>query len=182
MAERLAWTMSAAPDCPYQLTVMNPTLILGPQLPGQPHLNTSSSAVVAFLDGSMREIENTSRTIVDVRDVAEAHVNALERSEAAGRRFLLIGASAHQSDIAAAVRASLPADLRHHVPTELCATLPPHVMAQPPPLPILFDASPSREVLGVQYRSVQEMVHTAVQTLLANGFTNNKSMYSTDNL
>ncbi len=73
---------------------MNPTLILGPQLPGQPHLNTSSSAVVCFLDGSMAEIENACRTVVDVRDVAEAHVNALDplrQAACAGHRSGRVG-------------------------------------------------------------------------------------------
>jgi len=54
--------------------VLNPTWILGPNLPGQPHLNTSSNAIVAMMDGSAKQLDNACKTYVDVRDVAEAQL------------------------------------------------------------------------------------------------------------
>ena len=180
-AEALAWEMSREDGCPYQLAVMNPTLILGPQLPGQPHLNTSSAVVVGFMDGGMSEIENSCKSIVDVRDVALAHVAALEHPEAFGHRFLLVGGSPHMRDIAEAVRRALPEELQRHVPTAISDKLPPAVMAAPPPHPVLYDVSPSEQILGLSYVPVEEMIRTAVDSLLQNGFTS-RSMYSTDKL
>jgi len=55
LAEETAWKMSREPDCPFQLTVLLPTLIWGPMVPGQPHLNTSASSLVGYMDGSIQE-------------------------------------------------------------------------------------------------------------------------------
>lgn len=177
LAEKLAWEMSKEEGCPYKLSVMNPTLIFGPQLPGQPHLNTSSSAVVVYIDGSMSEIPNACKTIVDVRDVAEAHVAALDSIEAFGKRFLLIGGSPHSREIADAARDALPEDLKKNVPTKLSESFPPQVMGPAPPRPVLYDASPSEKILGLTYKSTAEMVGSSVRSLLENGF-NSSEMYS----
>ena len=69
-AEKVAWEMSKAEGCSFKLTVLNPCLILGPMLAGQPHLNTSSNALVGYMDGSKSEIANGCKAVVDVRDVA----------------------------------------------------------------------------------------------------------------
>ena len=180
-AETLAWEMSKEEGCPYQLAVMNPTLILGPLLPGQPHLNTSSAAIVTYMDGGMSEMENACKSIVDVRDVAEAHVAALERPEAFGHRFLLIAGSPHQKDIANAVRNALPDEMKGNVPTHVGDSTPAPVMAAPAPHPVLYDASPSEQILGISYISVNDMIRASVETLLRNGF-DNRSKYSTDKL
>lgn len=41
-------------------------------------MNTSSNAVAAMISGQMKEIENGCKTVVDVRDVAAAHIAAWE--------------------------------------------------------------------------------------------------------
>eukprot|EP00438_Fugacium_kawagutii_P026764 Skav216454 [mRNA] locus=scaffold50:708497:712440:- [translate_table: standard] len=55
LAEQLAWEMSKQADCPFQLTVLLPTLIWGPMVPGQPHLNTSANSLVGYMDGSVKD-------------------------------------------------------------------------------------------------------------------------------
>lgn len=181
LAERLAWEMSQEEGCPYQLAVMNPTLILGPVLPGQPHLNTSQAFVVDFLDGSMPILENACRTLVDVRDVAEAHVAAIERDNVMGKRFLLISCSPHRFEIARVVRDAVPEGLKQNVPSTISETPPGVMYGQAPPLPILYDASPSVDILGIQYHTLEEMIQSSVETLLANGF-DNKNQYSIEKL
>ena len=180
-AEKLAWEMSKESSCTFELSTMNPTLIYGPQLPGQKHLNTSSCAIVAYFDGSTHEIEDSCKSIVDVRDVAEAHVAALEKDNAMGNRYLLICGSPHQSVIAQEVCNALPDRMKKNVPTVLSTKQIPTIMAQAPPNPVLYDVSLSTSVLGIKYHSVSEMVKTAVDSLLENGF-NNKNMYSIDKL
>ena len=87
---------------------MNPCLIFGPML--QPsRVNTSSKAVAKlFALGGEATIPNECKSIVDVRDVAEAHVRAGidcdEKSEVWGRRVLLKAASAHWKEIAVAAK------------------------------------------------------------------------------
>eukprot|EP00446_Apocalathium_sp_SHHI-4_P014274 CAMPEP_0177199122 /NCGR_PEP_ID=MMETSP0367-20130122/25501_1 /TAXON_ID=447022 ORGANISM="Scrippsiella hangoei-like, Strain SHHI-4" /NCGR_SAMPLE_ID=MMETSP0367 /ASSEMBLY_ACC=CAM_ASM_000362 /LENGTH=332 /DNA_ID=CAMNT_0018647441 /DNA_START=25 /DNA_END=1023 /DNA_ORIENTATION=- len=155
LAEREAWRLAEAPECPWTLTVLNPTLIFGPQLSGQPHLNTSSKDIVACMDGSMPEVPNACKTIVDVRDVAEAHVAAVRTGAGAGQRFLLIAGSPHWSEVCDIVRASLGA--AGDEAAALAAGVPTAVSSKVGPA-----------VLG--YRSVSELVETAVGALLTNGF------------
>jgi nucleoside-diphosphate-sugar epimerase len=165
VAEKVAWDMSRAEGCSFQLAVMNPTLILGPHLPGQSHLNTSSSVIAAFLNGKMTVLDNMYRTFVDVRDVAEAHVAAIETPEAFGKRFVLIGCCRHQSQVADAIREVAPESLKANVPTTVSDKIPPHVFAQPPPLQILYDASPSESILHIRYRDFEGMMKDTVDSL-----------------
>jgi cinnamoyl-CoA reductase len=166
LAEKVAWEMSRAEGCTFQLAVMNPTLILGPHLPGQTHLNTSSAVVAAFLNGKMSVLDNQCRTLVDVRDVAEAHVAAIETPAAFGRRFVLIGCCRHQTQIADAVREAAPDNLKANVPTVISDKIPSQIYAQPPPLPILYDASPSVNILHIEYRDFNTMIKDSVDSLL----------------
>ncbi|KAF7140877.1 hypothetical protein RHSIM_Rhsim06G0002800 [Rhododendron simsii] len=59
-----------------------PSLVLGPML--QPMVNSSSLVLIKLLKG-YEELENSSRYIVDARDVAEALLLAYEKPEAKGR-------------------------------------------------------------------------------------------------
>ncbi|RWR72747.1 cinnamoyl-CoA reductase 2 [Cinnamomum micranthum f. kanehirae] len=60
-----------------------PTLILGPLL--QSTANASSLFLVKLLKGGLETMENKTRVIVDVRDVAEALLLTYEKPEASGR-------------------------------------------------------------------------------------------------
>ena len=169
LAEQLAWKMSKEPGCPFQLTVLTPTLIWGPMLPGQPHMNTSASSLVGYMDGSLKVIENACKTVVDVRDVAQAHIEAVRR-DTGGQRFLLIGGSPHFKDVAQYVRDALPEDSKGHVPSELSSELGAAVMGPAPPLPVLYDVSPAEKLLGICFKPAKEQVEAMVQSMLHNGF------------
>ncbi|CAE7564970.1 CCR1 [Symbiodinium natans] len=169
LAEQLAWDMSKEPGCPFQLTVLIPTLIWGPMLPGQPHMNTSASSLVGYMDGSLKVIENACKTVVDVRDVSRAHIEAV-RGEYGGQRILLIGGCPHFREVAEYVREALPEDLKANVPEELSSELGPTVMGPAPPLPVLYDVSPAERLLGAKFKSAQEQVEAMVQSMLKNGF------------
>ncbi|KAE8057448.1 hypothetical protein FH972_014140 [Carpinus fangiana] len=60
-----------------------PTLVFGPIL--QPTVNASSLIVIKLLKEGLESVENKHRTIVDVRDVAEALILVYEKPEAEGR-------------------------------------------------------------------------------------------------
>lgn len=51
----------------------------------QSRMNTSSQVILDFFDGKRKKVPKGYITLVDVRDVALAHVRALERPEANGR-------------------------------------------------------------------------------------------------
>eukprot|EP00041_Stephanoeca_diplocostata_P007880 m.113330 g.113330 ORF g.113330 m.113330 type:complete len:342 (-) comp17076_c0_seq1:413-1438(-) len=170
-AEKLAWEMSKAPECTFKLTVLNPCLILGPMVPGQPHLNTSSNSITGFMDGSKEFIPHECKSVVDVRDVADAHIAAIEKGTMWGRRVVLVAGQPHWAEVAGYVSHALPEEQRKKVPVMVSPKLGAAALGAPPPLPTLVDASPAEKLLGISYRSVYEMVTTSVTSMLENGFT-----------
>jgi len=177
-AEQRAWELSKEEGCPYKLCVLNPSLIWGPMTKGQTHLNTSSAAIIQYMDGTHKKIQNGVRCVVDVRDVAEAHITPIEKDIGWGKRYLLFGGSPHFKETAACVKAALEKNgseaakaLVANVPTEVDETLQPTVMGPSADKPLMFDSSSTTKELGINFRSVEDMVTTCVNELLSNGFT-----------
>ncbi|WP_291142182.1 hypothetical protein [Flavobacterium sp. UBA7680] len=71
-----------------ELSVVNPMGIFGPSL--SPELSSGFELLKKLLDGSMKAIPDIRLGIVDVRDVAELHILAMESPEAKGQRFLAL--------------------------------------------------------------------------------------------
>ncbi|KAF0696333.1 Aste57867_12892 [Aphanomyces stellatus] len=88
VAERKAREFVASQNPAFDLVVLNPTWMLGQVL--QPTRNNSSHEIARYLAGEMKTIPNECKPVVDVRDVAAAHVAAFEKPGAHGR-YLLIG-------------------------------------------------------------------------------------------
>jgi dihydroflavonol-4-reductase len=88
LAERAAWDHQKECGKTYELSTINPGLIMGTPIVG----GSFSSADVAkmFLTGKgpMPALPPMSMAIVDVQDVAEAHYRALMVPEARDRRFV----------------------------------------------------------------------------------------------
>ncbi|TVQ94062.1 MAG: NAD-dependent epimerase/dehydratase family protein [Deltaproteobacteria bacterium] len=82
-AERAAWAFVERERRPFDLVVINPFLVIGPSL--SPSLNTSPGVLRDLLSGGFPGIVDLVWGFVDVRDVAEAHVRAMEVAEAKGR-------------------------------------------------------------------------------------------------
>jgi nucleoside-diphosphate-sugar epimerase len=85
LAERTAWDIADRQGI--QLSVLNPGLILGPLMDANP--NTSVGMVRKLLLGEYPGLPDIGFPIADVRDVAQAHVDALLEPGAIGGRFLL---------------------------------------------------------------------------------------------
>lgn len=83
LAERAAWDFALARGM--ELTTINPGFVVGPPLDG--HYGSSVSVVARLLRGKDRMVPNISLPLVDVRDVAKAHLRALERPQTAGQRL-----------------------------------------------------------------------------------------------
>lgn len=50
-------------------------------IPGQTHLNTSCMILLSFITGDVKAIKQECMNIVDVRDVARAHVVAAQQAD-----------------------------------------------------------------------------------------------------
>ncbi|WP_438748853.1 NAD-dependent epimerase/dehydratase family protein [Pararhizobium sp. O133] len=108
LAEQAAWVF--ARESGLQLTVINPSMILGPLLGGEN--GTSVGLVRALLIGKYPALPDFRVPVVDVRDVADAHVRALQVPEAIGERFIIAGETLSVKDIAMVLRRDYPAYAR----------------------------------------------------------------------
>ncbi len=81
--ERAAWDFMEREKPGFDLIVINPYLVIGPSL--TPGLNTSNQIIVEALTGVFPAIMELTWGVVDVRDVALAHVLAAENPHASGR-------------------------------------------------------------------------------------------------
>ncbi|MGO9005005.1 MAG: SDR family oxidoreductase [Beijerinckiaceae bacterium] len=84
-AERRAWEIMKEAGRETDLVTINPSAILGPLLDEDP--GTSAILVIRLMNGSLPAAPRITFSIVNVRDVAAAHVAALTNPEAGGRRF-----------------------------------------------------------------------------------------------
>lgn len=83
LAERAAWAFMSERAPGFDLVAINPFLVIGPSL--SPGLNTSNQLFVDLLTGTYPGILDLTWGFVDVRDVALAHVLAIETPSAHGR-------------------------------------------------------------------------------------------------
>ena len=116
---------------------------------------------------SVHEIPESGTFLwVDVRDVALAHVRAIELPEAAGKRFFVTAGYFCNREIANIVRDNFP-DLRK-------TTAPPEAPGGDYPeggTRSLFgyDNSRTTEVLGIQFKGLKESVVDTVRSMQAVG-------------
>ncbi len=106
LAERAAWDFAAGHPA-MRLTTINPVLVTGPPL--DRHYGTSLGVIERILSARDPAVPPIAFGVVDVRDVAEAHVRALERPETAGQRIICHDETLWFADIAQAIKTALPA-------------------------------------------------------------------------
>lgn len=96
---------------------------------------------------------------VDVRDVAAAHVQAMERSEAANKRFFVTAGYFSNKEIAQAVSKNFP-EYKDQLPAESKwdnGGMPDEYYG--------FDNSRSKEILGIQYLPFDQCVVETIKSL-----------------
>jgi dihydroflavonol-4-reductase len=103
-AERSAWDYAKANGM--QLSTVHPGAIIGPALDDDASI--SIVMVTGLLDGTTPALPSNGYSIIDVRDVAEMHVAALEKSEAVGQRYLATAEYMPFPVVADIVRAAYP--------------------------------------------------------------------------
>ena len=106
-AELEAWSIMEAAGRRHDLVVVNPTAILGPLLDND--AGTSGVLVQRLLNGSVPAAPRISFGIVDVRDVADMQIRAMETPDAGGKRFLAAAGNLSFKQAADALRPAFPA-------------------------------------------------------------------------
>jgi dihydroflavonol-4-reductase len=181
LAERHAFRLArgGAP-----VVIVNPTLPVGP---GDYGRSPPTQMMLDFCRGRRREYLNADLNLIDVRDVAEGMVLALERA-ATGRRYLLGHENLSIRDVFCRLAAltGLP-EPRRRVPYTLALTaayvsewLADVVTHRPPAATVTgvkltrrvmhFDARPSLDALGLRPRPVNESLADAVAWFRAVGW------------
>ena len=170
LAERAAWDIAAARGL--ALTTINPGMVLGPPL--DRHFGSSLGLVQRILTGRDPLMPPFGLPVVDVRDVAEMHLRALERPQTAGRRYLAAAGSMRLAEIGQVIRAAWPG---RRVPTReapallmrLVALFDPQVRSILPKLGRLETVSNARAVaeLGIGFIPAPQAVVAAAGWLIA---------------
>jgi dihydroflavonol-4-reductase len=179
LAEKAAWKrVEALPDdARFELVTLNPTFVLGP-LYVRSHIRSSPAIVRDLLRGKMPLIPNFHLGIVDVRDVAIAHAEALRREDASGRH-ILNGRSLWMREMAAILRAAHPArkiprlpmpDLAMYALAAFDKRLTWGFLRRNLGVARRIDNRRSIERLGMQYRDVADSIRETARCLIDGGW------------
>ena len=104
MAEHAAWDFAKANGL--RLTTINPGLVVGPPLDDR--YGTSLALVERILSGRDPMLPPWGLPVVDVRDVAEMHLRALDRPETADRRYIAAAGSITLAGMGQLFKAAYP--------------------------------------------------------------------------
>ncbi len=174
LAEKEAWRLAERQDR-WSLVTINPSMILGPSLNSAP-TSDSFSTIRMLIDGTTRlGAPRVGISVVDVREVAQAHIAAAFLTEAHGRYIT----SAEDTDVFALTSTLLPR-FGGSLPLPRRAAPRPVVIALAPALgqtrtyirrnvghAVRVDASRSRLELGTRYRPAQASMEEMVEQMLA---------------
>lgn len=126
-------------------------------------LNTSNQRLRNLIQGQMKEKIAPTGTFlwVDVRDVALAHVRAIEVPEAGGERFFVVAGFFSNKELA---------DMARETHSKLESKLPPADSSSDFPENIYeIDNNKSQKILGIKYRPLKQTVSDTIDSLLAVG-------------
>lgn len=173
IAERAAWDFMETPEAgKMELSVINPGAVLGPLL--DKSYSTSGELVRKLLAGDVPACPDIGFSCIDVRDVADAHFNAMTMPAAAGRRYLLVESYAVMLDISKHLF-----EAGYKTPTKKLPNFAVHLFA-------IFDKTVRmikrglgrhesisnkrlREELGIEPRSIKEMSLSMAETMVEFG-------------
>ena len=176
IAERAARDWVAKEGAGIEFCTINPSVVLGPVWSRD--YSASVSLVKNLLNGSMRACPDFGFGVVDVRDVADLHVRALEAPGMAGERFIASGRFMKLREVADVLRAELGAQAAQvttrDVPdwlVRVAALFNPLARAVVGELGSVRhqDASHAKAVLGWATRPVEQSILDSARSLIALG-------------
>ena len=173
IAERAAWDYVNGEGKGLELAVINPTGIMGPALSAD--VSTSLEIPIRLMNGKTPGVPRLGFSLVDVRDVAECQVKAMEIPEAAGERFLATEGFLWFADAAEVLRKQFPAyDAKipkRKIPDfvlKLMAVFQPIYKQTVTELGRTRKASNAKasRVLGVKFRTAEEALIASAESLI----------------
>ncbi len=175
-AERKAWEMAEQQNR-WDLVCINPALVMGPSLTA----NTQSGSVEVlqqFANGmTLLGVPPMWNGIVDVRDVADAHIQAASNTNAKGR-YIISGGTLSLLEMGKILRQNFGNRFpfpRNQLPKSAFKLFGPFAgfsrsfVELNMGYPIYFNAQKSQQELGIQYRDIESSVVEHFQQLLDDG-------------
>ncbi|KAI8526177.1 hypothetical protein RHMOL_Rhmol13G0288700 [Rhododendron molle] len=148
LAEDAAWKF--VKEKGIDMVAINPAMVIGPLL--QPTLNSSAAEILNLINGS-ETFPNSSFGWVNVKDVANAHVQAFEIPSANGR-YCIVESVVHYSEIVKILHELYP-DIK----------LPEKCADDNPYSPTYQISSEKANSLGIDYIRLKESVKETVESL-----------------
>lgn len=175
LAEKAAWDFMKEHGGATEFATVLPSGVFGPILTKEGL--GSVQFIQRLIDGRLPRIPNVGLNIIDVRDLAVAHVQAMEAPAAAGERFIINGDFMWMKDIAAVLRQRLGGRPGVKIPTKelpdwivkLGAGFSPALNTLRPLLrrSHRFSSEKARKLIGLQTRPAEETVVDCAESLLA---------------
>lgn len=173
LAEKAAWEFAEANDL--QMTAINPSFVLGAPLDA--NYGTSIEVIERILSAKDPMLPEIGFPSVDVGDIAEIHVRALESDATIGLR--VIGATERFMwfrDMAVAIKEAFPGRkivtrVAPHFLIKFLALFDPAIRTVLPDLGKRreVDGGRATELLGIEYRDTRESVVDAARFLIDRG-------------
>jgi dihydroflavonol-4-reductase len=171
LAEQEAWRIAKAEGL--LLTTINPGFVVGP--PIDANYGSSIGVVKRFLKGRDPMLPKIGFAMVDVRDVAELHLRALQRPATAGNRYAAVAGSMWMPDMGATLKAAYPTRriATRTAPRFLLRILSmfdPAIRSILPSLGIIHDVSGARAVadMGITFTTPQDALRASADWLVKN--------------
>lgn len=169
-AEKAAWNyVREHPEL--KLTSICPSLVLGPPLDGK--IGASLGVIARLMNGKDPMVPNLGMALVDVRDIAQMHVRALQRPESAGNRFIGSERFMWMRDIALVLKAEYP---DRKIPLRVAPDWLMRIMGMFDKtikgiLPTLgreipLDNSAAAEILGIEFIEARQAIRTSASSLI----------------
>lgn len=179
LAEKRAWEI-ANEQSRWKLVALNPAMVLGPQI--NPHADSESFRIVKSIgDGTMRiGAPHLEFGVVDVRDLADAHLAAAYTPEAEGR-YILSASVSSLFEMAQILQKrfgksysfpkwELPKWLVSLVAPLLDSSIKRDFIAHNVGFPFRADNSKGIRELGIAYRPLEETLNEMFQQMVDAGF------------
>ncbi|KAB1231685.1 SDR family oxidoreductase [Chryseobacterium viscerum] len=174
ISERAAWDFIQNEGNGMELSVVNPTTVMGPVLSND--YAHSIQIIKQMLNGEMKGCPKLVTGFVDVRDVADLHLKALRMPEANGQRFIAVaGEALSMLEVAAVLRKNL-GKVADKAPTRelpnwiirLFAVFNPKLKMIVPHLGLVKRASSekAKKLLGWKPRKPEEAILAAAESLI----------------
>jgi len=119
LAERAIWNFWSKNKENMEVVIINPGFTVGPVLTKSK--SASIEMILKLITGKVPALPNFSFAMADVKDVAEAHVNALFAQNSNGKRYLIASQTSTFEKIASVIRAEFQ-PYGYNIPSKTIST------------------------------------------------------------